>query len=110
MIYSWSELCLSRIEVFMIHSRLLPASPDGTRRAHMHTGIAQYALGRSHPPAAAYIPHLLQALHSVQVSPVGVFLMMEYRAGSFITSDTGQAILQKARFFRKIKARGTAVA
>lgn len=53
---------------------------------------------------------LLQASHSVHGFPVGVFLMIEYRAGSFITSDTGQAILQKARFFRKMKARGTAAA
>src|SRR3989339_313732 len=68
MIYSWSELCLSRIEVFMIHSRLIPASPDGTRRAHMHTGIAQYALGRSHPPAAAYIPHHIHIHRAVPVA------------------------------------------
>jgi len=33
---------------------------------------------------------LLQAPHRVHSSPVGVFLMMEYRAGIFITRDCQQ--------------------
>jgi hypothetical protein len=46
----------------------------------------------------------------MHVSLVGVFLIRANVAGIFMTRETGQAILQKARFFLKIKAKGMAVA